>query len=109
MHVKEIPLSELALAYEMRCSGLRWKWIAIGLGRDAEDLYQAVKHLRTYGFHDERVHVSEAQVIAAEVMRRNSRLSWKSIADYLGLSHRSIEMAVYRRRRDVRHDRKSTR
>lgn len=88
----------LALAYELRVAGCRWKYIAIGLGVDWSELYAAVRHARRYGLHDSRIHVSDDQLEAALQMRQHSRLSWSAIGRYLGLERRSIECAVYRRK-----------
>ena len=94
-----LPPAELALAYELHVAGCSWKRIAQGLGApDPAQLYAQVRSARRFGLYDRRVRVTDEQTAAALQMREHSRLSWRAIGRYLGLSARSIECAVWRRR-----------
>lgn len=93
-----LPPDLLALAYELRVAGCRWKWIAIGLGVDPEALYSAVRHTKRHGLHDSRVRLTDRQLSDAQAMRRHSRLSWRAIARYLGAEPHALQCAIYRRK-----------
>lgn len=51
---RRIPLSELALAYELRTDGVPWKRIALAIGQDPTHLRDAVQYVVAHGFRSEK-------------------------------------------------------
>lgn len=48
--MRKIPVSELALAYELRCEGVCWKQICRGLGHEHIHLRNALNYVLEHGF-----------------------------------------------------------
>lgn len=91
----DITVRDLALAYELRQEGCSWKNIAHGLGCDWAVLKGLVRNAVNGGLHSARRKIPEASLETATIMRRNSRLSWRCIAAYLGHDTDALRVAVW--------------
>ena len=96
-------VEDLALAYELRQTGMCWKRIAQGFDGDAHGLSAAVWHCIQFGITKwengyERqagrppvIHLDTIK--SAHRMKTNSKLSWRVIAEHLGVDSEKLRMA----------------
>lgn len=96
-------VEDLALAYELRQTGMCWKRIAQGFDDDDRALRCAVwncvrigvtKWENGYARQAGRPPVIHLDVIkAAHRMKKNSKLAWRVIAEHLGVDSEKLRMA----------------